>query len=160
MLDVARRKATDRSDDDAPIDWELADLQSLPFDSNSFDRATIGFGIRNVDDPVSALRELDRVLTPNGRLVILEFGQPDGLFGSLFDVYSQHVIPWVGGLVAGDREAYAYLHESSSSFPCGESFADIIRTSTDFRNVQSRPLTGGIAYLYTAELRSSPTSSQ
>ncbi|HEX9602680.1 MAG TPA: ubiquinone/menaquinone biosynthesis methyltransferase, partial [Myxococcales bacterium] len=79
-----------------PVRFEVADALSLPYADASFDVASIGFGIRNVDDPVRCLREMARVVRPGGRVVVLEFGQPRGPFGALFRVYSRQVMPALG----------------------------------------------------------------
>ncbi len=149
MLDKARQKQIER-EPPVDIDWRCADLLDLPFDDDTFDRATVGFGIRNVDDPTRAISELHRVLQPTGRLVILEFGQPDGLFGRLYDFYSETILPRLGGMITGAPDAYRYLHESAADFPCGDAFVQIINNAAPFNNVNCKPLTGGIAWLYTA----------
>src|SRR2546426_375321 len=81
---------------------------------------SIAFGIRNVDDPARGVAEMARVVRPGGSVVVLEFGQPGGaLFGPLYRFYSANVIPWIGGLLTGERHAYEYFHRTSSDFPCG-----------------------------------------
>jgi len=150
MLDEAREKQTDRNPP-VDIEWRCADLLDLPFNSNTFDRATVGFGIRNVDDPTRAIAELHRVLKPSGRLVILEFGQPDGLFGHLYDFYSEAILPRLGGIITGDPDAYRYLHESAADFPCGDAFVQIMKDAAPLDAVCCKPLTGGISWLYIAD---------
>src|SRR5262245_3468356 len=108
--------------------FDRADTLSLPFADDSFDIASIAFGIRNVDDPGRALREMARVVRPDGRVVVLEFGQPGGsLIAPIYRFYSRAVLPRVGGWVSGQRAAYEYLDRTSSSFPAGERFVGLMR---------------------------------
>ena len=142
MLDLARVKAPD-------IEFEVADVTGLPYDDASFDVASISFGIRNVNDPRKGIAEMARVVRSGGRVIVLEFGQPrNRFFGALYDFYTRHVMPRLGGAVTGEREAYAYLQTSAVRFPCGEDFVALMRQSADFASIESTPLTFGIAYLY------------
>ncbi len=125
----------------------LADAMRLPYRSGSFDICSIAFGIRNVDAPVAALREMLRVLAPGGRMVILEFGQPRGLFGTVYRLYSRWWIPFLGGIITGDRQAYTYLHTTSAAFPSGGKFIALMREA-GAEKVEIRPLLGGAVYLY------------
>lgn len=130
------------------IRFEFADVMNLPYNDNTFDICSIAFGIRNVDDPQQALREMARVVKPGGIVLVLEFGQPSGLFGSLFRLYSSKLLPMVGGIFAGNREAYQYLQQSSARFPSGTAFLQLVDTTGRFTECQSIPLTMGIAYIY------------
>lgn len=130
------------------IHYETADAMDLPYEDNSFDIASISFGIRNVDEPVRALREMARVVRPGGRVVVIEFGQPQGVFGALFRFYSNVVIPFVGGLLSGKRAAYSYLVETSGKFPSGEKFLALMRQSGGFADIRAYPQTFGVAYIY------------
>lgn len=126
------------------------DALRLPFRERVFDVVTVAFGVRNLERLEDGLRELRRVVRDDGVLLVLEFGQPRGLMGPLFRFYSRVFMPFIGGLLTGDREAYAYLPRTSSRFPCGDEFLAIARRC-GFQNVAARPLTSGIAWLY--ELR-------
>ncbi len=130
------------------IDFEVADAMDLPYEDAKFDIASIAFGIRNVDDPVQALREMGRVVKPGGRVVVLEFGQPKGIIGVPYRFYSKHVMPAVGGWISGNRDAYTYLPETSAAFPAGERFLDLMKESGAFSSWRAVSLTGGIAYVY------------
>lgn len=130
------------------IRYETADAMDLPYEDNSFDIASISFGIRNVDEPVRALREMARVVRPGGRVVVIEFGQPKGVFGALFRLYCNVIVPFVGGLLSGKRSAYLYLVETSSKFPSGENFLALMRQSGGFSGMKAYPLTFGVAYIY------------
>ena len=145
MLASARPKAKRLGLD---IGFEIADALALPFPDRSFDIASIGFGIRNVDDPVRCLREMARVVRVGGRVVVLEFGQPHGPFGALFRAYSRRVMPAVGGLLTGNREAYEYLPRTAAAFPAGERFLALMDDAGSFSERSAMPLLAGTAYVY------------
>ena len=126
------------------------DGEHLPVRDGSFDGALVAFGIRNVGDPVTAMREVLRVLRPGGRFVVLEFSKPGGLVGVAYRFYSRRVLPRLGGLVSGDASAYAYLPASVAKFPAPEAFASLMRES-GFVGVRWQRLTGGIACVHRAE---------
>jgi demethylmenaquinone methyltransferase / 2-methoxy-6-polyprenyl-1,4-benzoquinol methylase len=145
MIEHAPAKAEDKN---LVVEFEVADAMNLPFDDNSFDITSIAFGIRNVDDPVVALKEMARVIKPGGRVVVLEFGQPEGLIRYPYQFYSKHVMPTVGGWISGNREAYTYLPETSAKFPAGEKFLELMDKTESFSSRKAIKLTGGIAYVY------------
>ena len=130
------------------VRFEVADALALPFPDRSFDVASIAFGIRNVDDPVRCLREMARVVKRSGRVVVLEFGQPHGPFGALFRVYSRRVMPAVGALLTGNREAYEYLPRTAAAFPAGERFLALMDDAGAFSERTATPLLAGTAYVY------------
>src|SRR5256885_16597247 len=104
---------------------------NLFYDDNVFDFVLILFGICNVGDPKRGLAELARVVRPGGRVVVLEFGQPQSRpVNYVYDLYSRRLLPRLGGAITGERAAYEYLESSSPRFPCGEDFPDLIRTPT------------------------------
>jgi demethylmenaquinone methyltransferase/2-methoxy-6-polyprenyl-1,4-benzoquinol methylase len=108
--------------------WAVADALALPFPSGSFDACTVAFGLRNMADYEAALREMARVLRPGGRLVCLEltpYRRP--VLGALFGAYFGRVVPLVGGLLSGDREAYRYLPRSVAAFPDAGDLVDLFR---------------------------------
>lgn len=135
------------------VEWEVQDAMALSYDDDSFDIASIAFGIRNVDDPVQALRSMARVVRPGGRVLVLEFGTPLWWMRPLFRFYSAVVIPLVGGLVSGNRDAYRYLTRTSAAFPTGEDFLALMDASGGYSRRYFLPLTGGIAYLYVGVVR-------
>lgn len=128
------------------------DAMNMPLPGGVFDAATIGFGIRNVQQPDAALREIARALRPGGRLAILEFGFPriPGI-NAAYKWYFRAVLPRVGRAISKHGKAYSYLPASVERFPTPEAFADEIRKA-GFRQVRAVPLTLGIVYLYIAEL--------
>ncbi len=146
MLIPAPGKAKERGLD---IKFEQADVTQLQYADNSFDISSISFGIRNVGDPVKALREMARVTKPGGKVMVLEFGQVNvPVFGALYNFYSQNILPKIGGLVTGQKEAYEYLQKSSAAFPCREEFITMMKESGAFAQSEYIALTGGIAYIY------------
>ena len=145
MLVRGRRKATRRR---TPVAFALADAQRLPFCDASFDAVSVAFGLRNVDCLAAALDEMYRVLRPGGVAVVLEFGQPQGaVFGPLYRFYSRHLLPRIGGWLSGHSEAYAYLPRTAAAFPAGVRFIQAMQ-GQNFADVQARPLTGGVVYIY------------
>lgn len=130
------------------IQFEVADAMDLPYADHTFDISSISFGIRNVDEPVVALREMARVVKPGGRVVVLEFGQPNGLLKFPYNLYSQHIMPAVGGWLSGNREAYTYLPRTSAQFPAGDKFLALMDEAGVFESTKAFKLTGGIAYVY------------
>jgi demethylmenaquinone methyltransferase/2-methoxy-6-polyprenyl-1,4-benzoquinol methylase len=135
------------------VHFSVADALSLPFASGSFDISSIGFGIRNVDDPVACLREMARVVRPGGRVVVLEFGQPRGAFGALFRLYSRSVMPAIGGALTGNRAAYEYLPRTAAAFPAGERFLGLMDEADAFTARVAHPLLAGTAYVYVGTVR-------
>lgn len=128
------------------------DAMRLPLAGGSMDAATIGFGIRNVQEPEAALREIARALRAPGRLAILEFGFPriPGI-SALYKWYFRAVLPRIGRAVSKHGKAYSYLPASVERFPTPDAFSDMIRAA-GFSNVRAVPLALGIVYLYIAEL--------
>jgi len=149
MLSHARQKARARGLQER-VQVVRGDAMRLPVPAASVDGVTIAFGIRNVEAPEVACRELLRVLRPGGRLAILEFGLPVvPAVRPLYLWYFRHVLPRIGRAVSRHHAAYSYLPASVGAFPWGEAFAALLREA-GFYEVRSRPLSLGIVYLYTA----------
>jgi demethylmenaquinone methyltransferase/2-methoxy-6-polyprenyl-1,4-benzoquinol methylase len=149
MLRVGRDKLRRRGLADV-IHLACADATRLPLPAASAEAATIAFGIRNVEDPAAACRELHRVLVPGGRLAILEFAVPSaGPFRAIYMAYLTSVLPWVGRLVSGHDAAYAYLPASVSSFATPAELQAMLRMA-GFDAISAQPLTFGAVMLYTA----------
>jgi len=139
---VARKGLTDR------IRLQAGSAEALPFDADTFNAVTIAFGIRNVIDRRRGLAELWRVLRPGGVGIILEFATPRGpLFGWLYRTYFHVGLPWLGGLISGDAQAYRYLPASVSAFPGPQELAELMEEA-GFRDIQFRTMTGGIVTLH------------
>jgi demethylmenaquinone methyltransferase/2-methoxy-6-polyprenyl-1,4-benzoquinol methylase len=141
MLERARRKSDG-------VEWVRGDLTALPFDDGSFDAATVGFGIRNVPELETGLRELRRVLRPGGRLAVLEITRPRGLLRPFFRLWFDGIVPLLGKVLPGG-EAYTYLPASVRRFPGPEDLAAAMRAA-GFEHVEYRRLGGGIIALHIA----------
>jgi demethylmenaquinone methyltransferase/2-methoxy-6-polyprenyl-1,4-benzoquinol methylase len=127
---------------------QVAPAEALPFAENSFDAATVAFGLRNVPDRVRGLREMRRVLRPGGRAVVLEFTTPpDPLFRRVYLCYFHRILPWIGRLVSGHPSAYFYLPASVSDFPSPPGLAEWMHEA-GFSEVSYRLLTGGIVAIH------------
>ncbi len=149
MLAVGRDRAIDRGLIDS-LNWLCADAEALPLGDGTADVYTIAFGIRNVTHIDRALREARRVLKPGGQFACLEFSHVVlPALDKLYQVYSDSVLPRLGGLVAGDEDSYRYLVESIRRFPDQQSFAAMI-DDAGFGRTRVANMTGGVAALHTA----------
>ena len=149
MMNVGREKVK-AAGLDKQISFAKEDCTSLTFPDNRFDAITVAFGIRNFENLDQGLKEMHRVLTPGGHLVILELSEPEGFpMKQLYALYSKVVIPTIGKLLSKDRSAYTYLPESIKAFPQGEIMQGIIRKA-GFSQVTFKRLTMGICTLYFA----------
>lgn len=141
MLAIAKRKAPQ-------AEYRLADAEHLPFGDASFDAVTCAFGVRNFVHLEQGLKEMVRVLKPGGRMAILELATPDNPFIRFFyNLYTRHIIPWLGSRIAGNREAYTYLPSSIERFPKGTAMVDKLKAAGG-RTVEHRKLTFGVCRLY------------
>lgn len=130
------------------ITLQQADSENLPFADNTFDAITVAFGVRNFQNLDKGLSEMLRVLKPNGKVVILEFSQPEKFpIKQVYNFYSKYVLPTIGQLVSKERAAYEYLPESVAAFPYGNEFVKIMNRN-NFVNGKCVPLTFGIASIY------------
>lgn len=143
MLDIARLQGH-------RVALLCGDGLALPFGDRTFDAVTSAFTVRNFADPLAGLREQCRVLRPGGRLVCLELCMPaSAVAARLFGLYFRHVVPLIGGAIAGDRSAYTYLPESVAHFAAPAAVAATIRTA-GFIDVRWRRLHPGTVALYWA----------
>ena len=124
-----------------------ADAENLPFPENTFDVITVSFGIRNMTHKDRALKEMFRVLKPEGKLIVLEFSKCRPWVRPFFDFYSFRFMPWVAGLVAGEAYSYRYLAESIRMHPDQEAFAGLM-TGAGFAKVHWKNLTFGICAMH------------
>lgn len=140
MLERARRKS-------GTIEWVQGDALALPFEEGKFDAATVGFGVRNLEDLEGGLRELCRVLRPGGRLAVLEITRPNGVLRPFFRVWFDVLVPLAGKVLPGGK-AYTYLPASVRRFPGAEDLSRLMEHA-GFEDVRHLLLGGGIVALHT-----------
>ncbi|HOZ41285.1 MAG TPA: bifunctional demethylmenaquinone methyltransferase/2-methoxy-6-polyprenyl-1,4-benzoquinol methylase UbiE [Flavobacteriales bacterium] len=149
MLSHGRTKVSKRGLDQRVV-LQRADSAALPFPDATFDAVTVAFGVRNFEHLEQGVREMLRVLKPNGRLFVLEFSKPQHTpMRQLFRFYFHRVMPTIGRSVSKDSAAYTYLPKSVDAFPEGEDFLKVLRGAGG-RECSAEALTGGIASLYIA----------
>ncbi|HVB84021.1 MAG TPA: bifunctional demethylmenaquinone methyltransferase/2-methoxy-6-polyprenyl-1,4-benzoquinol methylase UbiE [Rhodanobacteraceae bacterium] len=147
MLGVGRDRLTDRGLVRG-LDWAQLDAEALPFPDQSFDAVTIAFGLRNVTDKDRALTEMQRVLKPGGRVLVLEFSRvTQSWLVPLYDLHSFHVLPPLGQLVTGDADSYRYLAESIRKHPDQATLKAMMETA-GFAHVEVRNLGAGILAIH------------
>jgi demethylmenaquinone methyltransferase/2-methoxy-6-polyprenyl-1,4-benzoquinol methylase len=145
MLIRARAKAAAAG---AAVEFVEADALALPFADASFDLVSCAFGFRNLANYDRGLQEIRRVLKSGGAAAILEFAEPPGkIFGALYRFYFRHVLPWLGGLISGNTQAYSYLPSSVSKFPHPEELSSQSERA-GFIDVRFERWTGGIVTLH------------
>ena len=148
MLDEAKRK--ENLANGQQIVWVEGDAMALPFADASFDAVTVGFGLRNMPGYLDALREMARVLRPDGVLACLETTPlMTPILPTAFDWYFSRVVPLVGGLLSGDRDAYAYLPASAAAFPDANALG-IMMLGAGFTRVRYLRLGFGAVALHVA----------
>jgi demethylmenaquinone methyltransferase/2-methoxy-6-polyprenyl-1,4-benzoquinol methylase len=141
MIEVGRRKHPS-------IEFIEADATSLPFSANEFDAVTISFGLRNVENPRKALKEMYRVLKPGGRVVVCEFSKPPhALLRAGYGAYLKHIMPRIVGLSSSNPEAYTYLADSINDWPDQATLSQWLR-GAGFTRVAYRNLTSGVVALH------------
>jgi demethylmenaquinone methyltransferase / 2-methoxy-6-polyprenyl-1,4-benzoquinol methylase len=149
MVEIGRARALDDGIL-AGVEWLCGDAERLPFADRCFDLYTIAFGLRNVTHIERALAEARRVLKPGGRFLCLEFTPAvSPLLQPLYDIYSFQILPLLGQIVTGDRDAYSYLVESIRRFPPQSAVSELI-AAAGLDRVKFRNLTGGVAALHSA----------
>jgi demethylmenaquinone methyltransferase/2-methoxy-6-polyprenyl-1,4-benzoquinol methylase len=141
MLRVAARKGLH------PL--VVADGTRLPFADGVFDAVTVAFGLRNMESWPGALREMSRVLGPDGNLLVLDFSMPRPPLAAPYRFYLHRVLPRIAALITGNRAGYEYLGESIEEFPSGAAMAGLIR-GNGFVEASAMPLAAGIVSIYTA----------
>lgn len=146
MLELGRKKLQKLHLTDH-IELCSGDSEVIPFEDNSFDAITVAFGVRNFQHLEKGLREMYRVLRPGGKLVVLEFSKPAGLFRGLFNLYMNVITPAFGKLFAKNKDAYTYLNHSVQAFPEGQTFLNIMHEAR-FTQTYLKKLTLGVCTIY------------
>lgn len=132
------------------IELKLADSENLPFENNSFDAITVGFGVRNFENLEKGINDIYRVLNKGGILAVLEFSKPKKFpVKQFYSFYFRYITPAVGKVFSKDSSAYTYLPESVNAFPDGDDFLNVLKKA-GFVNTKALPLTFGIASIYIA----------
>jgi demethylmenaquinone methyltransferase/2-methoxy-6-polyprenyl-1,4-benzoquinol methylase len=150
MLAIAKEKAAQKQLQDK-LTFQEGDAEDLPFPDELFDAVTVAFGVRNFNDLERGLTEMKRVMKTGGVMMILEFSHPASFpWKQLYRFYSKHIIPFIGKIVSGNKQAYTYLPESISAFPSGNDFL-VSLEKVGMKNVSQRALTFGVATIYKSE---------
>ncbi len=151
MLEIGKAKVANHAKKDC-LYLELGDAGNLEaHHGEDFDISTVAFGIRNFPNPKKGLEEMAACMKPGGKIIILEFSEPEGkLFGPVYRLYRGSILPFIGGLISGDKAAYTYLDETISTFPCGENFLNLMR-SAGLENAKHDAFVLGAVSIYTAE---------
>ncbi len=144
MLALARRKGVRQT--------VVADALELPFENAAFDCVTVAFGLRNMRDWTAALREMRRVLSARGHLLVLDFSHPRPYLRPFYRFYLHRILPTAAAALTRQRTAYEYLASSIETFPSGPEMTALIDNG-GFASAAALPLTGGIATIYTADVR-------
>tara|TARA_B100000927_G_scaffold290031_1_gene287876 strand:+ start:214 stop:828 length:615 start_codon:yes stop_codon:yes gene_type:complete len=144
MLELARDRGLKQS--------LVADGLKLPFADDSFDAVTVAFGLRNMSDWKKGLQEMGRVVRPSGFVLVLDFSLPDGVLRRPYAYYLNRILPRIAGILTGQRDAYDYLAGSVERFPSGGAMLDLFEEA-GLSEPTWKPLTQGIASIYTAKGR-------
>jgi len=147
LVRASAKSSTDLSTKDRSVEWIEADALQLPFPDQSFHLVTSAFGFRNLADYDAGLREIRRVLRPGGEYGILEFSEPEGMMGKVYNLYFKSILPRIGRLISGAQNAYSYLPASVERFPAPAEML-VRMQATGFREVSWTPYTFGIAGLF------------
>ena len=130
------------------IEMQLGDSEKLLFDDNTFDTVIVSFGVRNFENLLKGLSDMNRVLKPGGACMVVEFSKPRNyFFKQAYWFYSTKILPLIGKLISKDSSAYTYLPESVKAFPDGEDFLKVFREA-GFKETRAVPLTFGICSVY------------
>ena len=130
------------------LSWTIANAENLPMADNSYERASMGFGLRNITNRVLALKEVYRILKPGGRFICLEFSHVENsLLKKIYDIWSFEFMPRIGQKITGDKEAYNYLVESIRQFPSQPELTQMF-SEAGFSRIKYRNLSNGIVTLH------------
>lgn len=157
MMQVGREKMSKAG---VTAEMVQGDCEDLPYPDNSFDRISVGFGVRNFEHLEIGLKEMYRVLKPEGKLVILELSIPENpVVRWCYKLYFLHMLPKIGGWISGEKGAYNYLPASVLKFPAPAKFAQLL-DDTGFKHIKTRSLTFGICQMYTGIKRQTYKAAQ
>ena len=146
MLDIANKKIAETRN----VKFQLEDAENMSFEENTFDVATVGFGVRNFEDLDKGLCEIKRILKPGKKLIILETAIPSFFIFRLgYFLYTKLVVPILGRMIAKNQQAYQYLSTSAEHFPHGKEF-QLILEKAGFENIEIKYLSLGIVNIYQA----------
>ncbi|UGB29269.1 demethylmenaquinone methyltransferase [Metabacillus sp. B2-18] len=146
MLKIGQQKIKDL--DLQNVNLIHGNAMMLPFEDNSFDFVTIGFGLRNVPDYMQVLQEMNRVLKPGGRAVCIETSQPTlPIFKQFFTIYFRYIMPMFGKIFAKSYKEYSWLQESARDFPGMVELAKMFEAA-GFKQVEVKAFTGGVAAMH------------
>jgi demethylmenaquinone methyltransferase/2-methoxy-6-polyprenyl-1,4-benzoquinol methylase len=155
MLDVARARASKLPANPGapPLEFRTGDVMQIPYEPDSFDIVSIGYGLRNLESWERGLEEMLRVARPGGRLLVLDFGKPDGwLWQRLFFFYLRTAVPLLGRMLCRDAAALAYIHESLQAYPAQRGVAEKM-TAVGCQEVRVRNLLGGAMSIHSCAKR-------
>lgn len=155
MLEAALRHPQRKGQ--ATIEYLRADVLQVPLPDHRFDAVTIAYGPRNIVDLPALWREMQRLVKPGGQVLSLELTRPRGWIGRWHELYLRYLVPWIGGWISGDREAYAYLSQTIAGFLDPQELAESMRAG-GLQEVRVIPLTGGIVTIHHARTPSEPLS--
>jgi demethylmenaquinone methyltransferase / 2-methoxy-6-polyprenyl-1,4-benzoquinol methylase len=152
MLELARQKSIKAQGSSSSVRFLEADTERLPFDDDAFQAVAVAFGIRNVSNTATGLREMIRVCQPQGQVAVLEFSHPTlPVLKQLYNGYFRFILPGIGQLMAKNSEsAYHYLPQSVREFPSGPAMIEFMKQQ-GLRSVRAIPLTFGVASIYLGE---------
>ena len=150
MLEIGKRKVEKLSLDNR-ISFANSCAENIDFHDDSFDAAMVAFGVRNFSDRKQGLKEIRRVLKPNGTLIVLELSEPQNVIARWFyNLYFKNILPLVGKRVSGNAEAYRYLQQSVEKFPMPDEFMALL-SECGYINMKHKALTFGLCRIYQAE---------
>jgi demethylmenaquinone methyltransferase/2-methoxy-6-polyprenyl-1,4-benzoquinol methylase len=150
MLEFGREKVK-QAKLDSIIELQTGDSETIKFPENTFDAATVSFGVRNFEDLDKGISEIYRVLKPGGRLVVLEFSKPRfPVFAAVYQWYMRLAAPRLAGWISKNQQAYQYLHKSIQAFPEGNDFLAVLQKN-GFKQTTCKRLTFGIASIYSGD---------
>ena len=139
---------------DPRIQFQKANVLQLPFPENSFDITASAYGLRNLSNMEKGLQEMARVTQPEGCVMILETGAGSGtLFSFLLKLYFKTAVPFLGGRLTGQKQAYQYLNKTTAGFPSGEKMIQRLDQTRSFKNIQCFKLMGGASFIYKAVVK-------